>query len=140
MQPILLQDETTERDEADEQSGIFYVSVSLSEPTIVQPTADSLGYAYVTYLVTAQTNTGATLRVRRRYSDFRQLDRALRMRFGKEMSILVKFPPKTGILVNTLDAKFVKRRMADLELWLASVVLNPVVAKCSEVALFFTNS
>lgn len=129
MQPIVLRDEESDCESCLESP---WVSVRLSAPEIHQ---ENMGYAYVNYLITVVNSENQKQLVRRRYSEFEELDHKLREQYGGEVTIC-GFPPKTSVFKNTLDRQFVEKRRKALELWLAGVVLNPVIGRGSEVGQF----
>lgn len=129
LQPIVLKDEDSDGENLETN---FWISVTVSAPEIKQ---ENIGYAYVSYLITMVDQDNQEHLIRKRYSELEELDVKLKNRFGKEMSIC-SFPPKTNIFTNNLGLKFVEKRRKGLELWLASILLNPTVSKCQEVDEF----
>lgn len=128
-QPIVLRDEDSD---GEDMSTNFWISVNVSSPEIKQ---ENIGYAFVSYLITLTDQDNQQHLIRKRYSELEELEIRIRKKFGKDMSIC-SFPPKTSIFSNNLSRKFVEGRRKGLELWLASVLLNPTVSKCPEVVGF----
>ncbi|KAK9371239.1 Phox homologous domain-containing protein [Lipomyces kononenkoae] len=93
--------------------------------------------AYVTWLCVVDTVEGRTIRFRKRYSEFCELQNALADEFPSLRAAIPGLPPKS--IISKFRPAFLEERRRGLEYFLACIVLNPVFAGSTVVKGFISN-
>ncbi|KAK9454582.1 Phox homologous domain-containing protein [Dipodascopsis uninucleata] len=94
--------------------------------------------AYVTWLCVVETLEGKTLKFRKRYSEFVQLQRQLRDEFVLLRAAIPALPPKS--LISKFRPSFLEERRRGLEYFLACIILNPVFSGSDIVRQFISGT
>ncbi|KAK9386514.1 Phox homologous domain-containing protein [Lipomyces mesembrius] len=94
--------------------------------------------AYVTWLCVIETVEGRTIRFRKRYSEFCQLQNALSGEFPQLRAAIPGLPPKS--IISKFRPAFLEERRRGLEYFLACIVLNPVFAGSTVVKDFISST
>ncbi|KAK9332053.1 Phox homologous domain-containing protein [Lipomyces starkeyi] len=94
--------------------------------------------AYVTWLCVIETVEGRTIRFRKRYSEFCQLQNALSGEFPLLRAAIPGLPPKS--IISKFRPAFLEERRRGLEYFLACIVLNPVFAGSTVVKDFISST
>lgn len=96
---------------------------------------NSSSRAFVTYQCTVTLLDSATHSIRKRYSDFINLQAQLKLDFPDVYT--PHLPPKSYSMNQTHNGKFLEQRRGSLELFLRSVVLNPEIGGCKTIIDWF---
>lgn len=112
------------------------VNCSVTDPLIVE--GDNMG-KYTLWNVRFKLSKGGHITVKKRYSDFEALHRALAKRYGKQV-VVGNIPPKNSLFEDRFSGEFLERRRSGLEYWLNSVVLDPLLGYSNEVRRFVLNT
>ncbi|KAK9476352.1 Phox homologous domain-containing protein [Lipomyces japonicus] len=90
--------------------------------------------SYVTWLCIIDTIEGDSVKVRKRYSEFVQLQKKLFEEFPMLRAAIPNLPPKS--MISNFRPFFLEQRRRGLEYFLACVVLNPVFSGSTAVKDF----
>ena len=113
-------------------SSSWCVNCSITDPLIVE--GDNMG-KYTLWNVRFKLARGGHITVKKRYSDFESLHRALARRYGKQV-VVNDLPPKNSLFEDRFSGEFLERRRSGLEYWLNSVVLDPLLGYSGDVRHF----
>ncbi|KAK9234378.1 Phox homologous domain-containing protein [Lipomyces kononenkoae] len=132
--PITLVDHSM--DDGDANCQMWARSAWVGDYSIVAGTGKA--GAYVTWLCVIDTVEGRTIRFRKRYSEFCQLQTALADEFKSLRAAIPGLPPKS--IISKFRPAFLEERRRGLEYFLACIVLNPVFAGSTVVQDFMSST
>ncbi|KAL0077660.1 hypothetical protein J3Q64DRAFT_1746731 [Phycomyces blakesleeanus] len=116
----------------DENSDSKDNEIFASDAIVNHPLRIGIGYgSYICYSCTVLSNKGASIIVRKRYSDFVDLREELIKKYPKMKKNIPKLPPKK--VVGNFTPVFVEHRRRDLEYFFKYVVLHPSLGNSSIV-------
>ncbi|KAI9011946.1 hypothetical protein CLU79DRAFT_839225 [Phycomyces nitens] len=116
----------------DESSDTKDSEIFASDAIVNHPLRIGIGYgSYICYSCTVLSHKGASIIVRKRYSDFVDLREELVKKYPKMKKNIPKLPPKK--VVGNFTPVFVEHRRRDLEYFFKYVVLHPSLGNSSIV-------
>ncbi|KAK9249507.1 Phox homologous domain-containing protein [Lipomyces tetrasporus] len=132
--PITLVDHSM--DDGDVNGQMWARSAWVGDYSIVAGTGKA--GAYVTWLCVIETVEGRTIRFRKRYSEFCQLQNAISDEFPLLRAAIPGLPPKS--IISKFRPAFLEERRRGLEYFMACIVLNPVFAGSTVVKDFISST
>lgn len=117
---ITLQDNTDGEDS--KNKACWAKSVYIEDYVIVNGSRTNIG-AFVTWNITVETLQGGSMRIRKRYSEFDDLQERLLKTFPNSTAAMPPLPPKS--VISKFRPKFLENRRAGLQYFLNCILLNP---------------
>lgn len=117
---ITLQDNTDGGDTKND--ACWAKSVCIEDYVIVNGSRTNIG-AFVTWNITVETLQGSTMRIRKRYSEFDDLQSRLLQTFPNSAAAMPQLPRKS--VISKFRPKFLENRRAGLQYFLNCILLNP---------------
>ncbi|CAG8442609.1 3407_t:CDS:2 [Cetraspora pellucida] len=112
-------------------ANLFAQQVNVSDPLRI-----GTGYgSYIAYTCTIKGQEGASIVIRKRYSDFVKLRSQLIKAYPKFRKLIPCLPPKR--IMGKFMPEFIERRRKDLEYFLAYVLLHPILGPTTVVRRWF---
>ncbi|CAG8570947.1 12575_t:CDS:2 [Racocetra persica] len=113
-------------------ANIFAQQVNVSNPIRI-----GTGYgSYIAYTCTVKSQEGASIVIRKRYSDFVKLRSQLIKAYPKFRKLIPCLPPKR--IMGKFMPEFIEKRRKDLEYFLAYVLLHPILGPTTVVRRWFS--
>ncbi|KAF1808132.1 Phox-like protein, partial [Eremomyces bilateralis CBS 781.70] len=118
---ITLEDHTEE--DSEQSKALWARGATIEEWTLVQGSKPASLGAYVVWVCNVQTQRGGIIKIRKRYSEFEQLRKALVRTFPHSSAALPPLPPKS--ILSRFKPPFLEKRRVGLQYFLTCVLLNP---------------
>ncbi|KAF0459847.1 Phox-like protein [Gigaspora margarita] len=115
-------------------ANLFAQKVNVSNPIRI-----GAGYgSYIAYTCTVKSQEGASIIVRKRYSDFVKLREQLIKAYPKFRKLIPSLPPKR--VMGKFMPEFIEKRRKGLEYFLAYVLLHPILGPTAVVRRWFADN